>query len=168
MVKNLIPWKRKKHEVEVLKPQGDPTYDLTRGMSDMVNQLFRRFDPEVSSFFRPDFGWSNLPAVDIAETDKEITVTADLPGLDEQDIHVSLENDTLLIRGERKHEKEEKNKNYYRVERSYGTFHRSIALPDGADRDNIKATFKKGVLNVTIGKMPGAKAARRQIPVTVG
>jgi len=166
MVKNLIPWKNKKHEVEVMKPQTDPTYDLTRGMSDMVSRIFRQFDPELGGLIHEDFGLSHLPAVDISETDTEVTVSADLPGLDEKDVQVTLENEVLTIRGERKYEHVEKNKNYHRVERSYGTFHRSITLPEGINQDDVKATFSKGVLNVRIGKRPNAKPLRRRIKVT--
>jgi len=167
MVKNLIPWKKKAHEVEVLKPHADdPTYDLTRSMSDMVEHFFRRFDEDFGGpLFRREFGMARLPQVDLAETDREVTVTADLPGLEEKDIQVSLEDDVLILRGERRHELEEKKKHYHRVERTYGSFHRAIALPEGIDRDNVKATFKKGVLHVTIGKRPDAKPSRRHIPV---
>jgi len=167
MVKNLIPWKKKSHEVEVLKSHDDPTFGLTRGMADMVNQLFRRFDDDLGgSLLRSEFGFSSMPSVDISETDTEVTVSADLPGLEEKDIQVTLENDVLTLKGERKHEHEEKKKNYYRMEKSYGSFHRSVTLPEGIDKDNVKATFKNGVLNVKIGKVPGAKPSQRRIPVT--
>lgn len=173
MVSSLIPWKkRKNNEVEVLRPRyEDPTYDLTRGMSDMMEHVMRRFDSEfgLTPWFRDEttFG-PMMPDVDIAETDDDVTVSADLPGLDEKDIKVTLDGDTLTLRGERKHEREEKHKNYYRSERSYGTFVRSVALPEGIDRDNVKATFKKGVLNVRIAKLPGTKTSRRHIPVEAG
>ncbi|HMO51937.1 MAG TPA: Hsp20/alpha crystallin family protein [Kiritimatiellia bacterium] len=170
MVKNLIPWRKKKHEVEVLRPeQDDPTYDLTRGMADMMDHFFRRFDADFGgSLLRGDFASSATPRLDIAETGEEVTVTADLPGLDEKDIQVSLDGDLLTLRGERRHEHEDKRKNYHRIERSYGSFVRTVALPEGIDRDNVKASFKKGVLTVTIGKTPGAKPSRRRIPVQTG
>ena len=172
MVSNLIPWKkRKNNEVDVLRPRHvDPTYDLTRSMSDMVDHFFRRFDSEfgLSPWSREDAGFGVVPSVDVAETDDEVTVTADLPGLDEKDIKVTLDGDMLTLHGERKQEREEKKKNYYRSERSYGTFTRSIALPEGVDYDNVKATFKKGVLNVRIAKLPGTKTLRRHIPVQAG
>jgi len=166
MVKNLIPWRKKPHEVEVLKQYDDPTFDLTRGMADMVNRLFRRFDDDLGgSLLRSEFGFGSLPSVDISETDSEIIVSADLPGLEEKNIQVTLDNDVLILKGERKHEHKEKKKNYHRIEKAYGVFHRSVTLPEGIDRDNVKATFKNGVLNVTIGKVPGAKPSHRRIPV---
>lgn len=170
MVKNLIPWKRKKHAVEVLKPfDEDPTFNLTRGMSDMVNQFFRRFDAGLDSpLLRPEAGFGGLPQVDVAETENEVTVSADLPGLDEKDIKVSLDGDLLTLRGERRHEHEEKKEHYRCMERSYGSFHRSVVLPEGIDRDHVKATFNKGVLTVRITKMPGAKSSLRHIPVQAG
>lgn len=174
MVTNLIPWRKKSshHEVEVMRPQHeDPAYDLTRGMTDMIDTFFHRFDSEfgVTPWFRGgDTGFARLPNVDIAETDDEVTITADLPGLDEKDITVTLDGETLTLRGERRHEKEEKRKNYYRAERSYGTFVRSMTLPEGIDRDNVKATFNKGVLHVRAGKLPGTKSTRRHIPVVAG
>lgn len=170
MVKNLMPWKKNRHEAEVLHPfRDDPAYELTRGLSDMFDGFFRRFDEEFGSpLMRREFGFSNMPSVDVEETEKEVIVTADLPGLDEKDLKVSLEGDALTLSGERKHEKEEKNKNYHRVERAYGTFTRSIGLPEGIDRDNVKAAFKKGVLTVKIAKLPGAKPSRRHIEVEAG
>ncbi len=174
MVMNLMPWRKKKEsEVEMWRPRRyeDPTYDLTRGMSDMVDHLFRRFDTGFDldrPLLRNNFGFSGLPSVDITETGEDVTVSADLPGLDEKDIKVTLDGDTLTLRGERKHEKEEKSKNYRRVECSYGTFVRSVTLPEGIDENNIKASFKKGVLNIRIGKIPGLASSRKHIPVETG
>jgi HSP20 family protein len=166
MVKNLIPWKKKSHEVEVLSPNDDPTFNLTRGMADMVNQLFRPFNDQWSrSLFRNLSGFTTTPNIDVEETDKEVRVTADLPGLEEKDVQIDLDEHFLTLRGERKDEREKKGKNFHHIERSYGAFHRSIALPDGIDRDNVNATFKKGVLKVTIGKLPGHERSVRRIPV---
>lgn len=166
MVKNLIPWK-KKNDVDVMRPyHDDPTYELTRGMSDIFDTFFRRFDEEPGSpLMRREFGFSAMPSIDVDETDREVTVSADLPGLEEKDINVSLDGDILTLSGERKHEKEERRKNYHRVERAYGSFSRTVALPEGIDHDNVKATFKKGVLTVKIAKLPGAKSLQRHIPV---
>jgi HSP20 family protein len=166
MVKNLIPWKKRNHEVEVLSPNDDPTYNLTRGMAEIVNQLFRPFDDSWSrSLLRTRSGIAAMPKIDVEETDNEVNVTADLPGLDEKDVQIDLDDQFLTLRGERKEEREKKGKNYHHIERSYGAFHRSIALPDGVDRDQVKATFKKGVLKVKIGKLPGHERSVKRIPV---
>jgi HSP20 family protein len=163
---NLIPWKKKNHEVEVVKPHDDPTFGLTRSMADMVNDLFRSFDEEMGGFLsRRDTGWDTFPQVDISETDQDVTVSADFPGLSEKDIKVELDGDYLILKGERKHEHEDKKKNYHRIERSYGSFHRTVALPEGTDPENVNASFKNGELKVRIAKLPDAKKSSRRIEV---
>lgn len=165
MVKNLIPWK-KKHEVEVVPSHDDPTFALTRGMSEMVHQLFRQFDEHLPHpLFRTGAGFNGMPSVDVVETDDEVTVTADLPGLDEKDLQITLDDRVLTLRGERKEEHEKKGRNFRQIERSYGAFHRSIGLPEGIDPDRVEAAFKKGVLQVKIGKLPGTKRSVRRIEV---
>jgi HSP20 family protein len=128
---------------------------------------FGSFQREMNKLFDDFFGgfelspWAPLerrltaafnPRVDVSETDKEIKVSAELPGMDDKDIDVSLTRDTLTIKGEKKEEKEEKEKDYYRVERSYGSFTRSIPLPVEVDTDKVQATFRKGVLEITLPK----------------
>lgn len=105
------------------------------------------------------------PAVDIAEDDTAITIKADLPEVDKKDIHVNVENGMLTIRGERKRDKEEKKKNYHRIERSYGSYERSFSLPEAVDKDKIAAECKNGVLTVTLPKRPEAKAKPAHIEV---
>jgi HSP20 family protein len=107
------------------------------------------------------------PAVDIEEDEKAITIKADLPDVEKKDIHVKVENGTLTISGERKREKEEKKKNYHRIERSYGSYMRSFALPESIDRDKIAAECKNGVLTLTLPKRADAvaKAKAAEIPV---
>lgn len=109
-------------------------------------------------------GWLK-PSVDIAETDKEYTISAELPGVDEKDIDVELSGDSLLIRGKKEHEKEENKNDYHCVERSYGAFQRQLSLPEDADADNIKADFKKGVLTLTVPRKPGHSGTAKQIDV---
>ena len=94
------------------------------------------------------------PRVDVSETDTELKIEAELPGIDEKDVEVVLSDGRLTIKGEKKQEKEEKKKDYHMVERSYGSFARSIVLPFEADPDKVKATFAKGVLTVTVPKPP--------------
>ena len=126
--------------------------------------------------FSRDFGWGPpaaagagmAPRVDVSETDSEIKIEAELPGVDEKDVEVVLSNGRLTIKGEKKQEKEEKKKDYHMVERSYGSFARSIALPFQADPDKVKATFAKGVLNVTVPKPPEVKAKEKKIAIGKG
>jgi HSP20 family protein len=100
------------------------------------------------------------PSVDISETENNVLVKAELPGLDPRDVDLSIERDTLIIRGEKKQESEEKQENYHRIERSYGSFHRSIPLPCKCDPDKVKAKFKNGVLTVTLPKDRSARPRR--------
>jgi HSP20 family protein len=104
--------------------------------------------------------------VDVTDTDKEVKVCAEIPGVDAKDIDVSVEDGRLTIKGEKKCEQEEKEKGQYRMERSYGSFERSIPLPTDVDESKAKAEFKKGVLRLTLPKRPGAPPRRKKIPVT--
>ncbi len=105
------------------------------------------------------------PSVDVAETDEDIVVTAELPGVKQDDVEISVVDDVLTIKGEKKEEKEVKEKNYHRIERSYGSFQRSLSLPVGVQSDKAKATYKDGVLKVTIPKSEEARP--KQIKINV-
>lgn len=113
------------------------------------NSFFDRLFGNLPGLFREGDAW---PAVDVTESRDKYTVTAELPGLDKDDIDVTLEDDVLTIRGEKKKESEAKDESYHRVECSYGTFTRSLRLPGKVDPEHIKASFKKGVLTLSIPK----------------
>lgn len=106
-----------------------------------------------------------VPRVNVSETDKEIKVSAELPGMDEKDIEVLLDRGVLTIKGEKKEEKEDQDGNYHYMERSSGSFHRELPVPEGVDHDKINASFKKGVLRVTIPLLPEAQSERKSIPI---
>ena len=128
----------------------------------LQRQIDRLFDDFTRGF--PAFsGGGNsemLPSVDVTETDKQIEITAELPGLEEKDVQVNFADNVLTIRGEKKAEKEEKDKAYRLVERSYGSFVRSLELPDGVDVNAIKASIDKGVLKVTVPKPAPAQVKK--------
>jgi len=126
---------------------------------------FRRSVFDVEPFWRREVTWATAPAVDIVETDKAYQVTAELPGMDEKNIEVKVVNDGLRIRGEKKEEKEEKKKDYFLSERRYGSFERYFRVPEGVDADKIEASFKKGVLTVTLPKKPEAQKPEKKIEV---
>jgi HSP20 family protein len=109
-----------------------------------------------------------VPAVDVAENETAYKITAELPGMAEKDIEVSLTEDTLTIKGEKRQEHEEKGENRYLSERSYGSFQRSFSLPSGVDRDKLAATFANGVLTVTLPKTPEAQKQAKKIEVKAG
>ena len=123
---------------------------------DRLFEDFARGFPSFRSAERPAL----MPSMDVTESDKEIEITAELPGLEEKDVQINLSDNVLTIRGEKKAEKEEKEKDYHLVERSYGSFSRALQLPSGVDADAIKATIDKGVLKVTVPK-PAAAVAKK-------
>lgn len=106
------------------------------------------------------------PPVDIYEDSANVFIKAELPGMDQKDIEVKIENNTLILRGERKHEQEVKKENYHRVERFYGSFQRSFSLPQTVDQENVKASCDKGVLTIILPKKEEDKP--KQITVEVG
>jgi len=111
-------------------------------------------------------GGSWAPAVDIYEQDGNIVLKAELPGLDLKDVDIRVENNTLTLRGQRKLDEQVKRDNYHRVERAYGAFTRSFALPNVVDAENIKAEYKDGLLRVTLPKREEAKPKQIRINVT--
>jgi len=139
-----------------------PWEDLER-MEEEMEDMVRTFSRHVpwSRLRERGNGW--LPAVDMMERKDEIVVRADLPGLQEKDIEVSVQDGMLTLRGERKEEREEKDEDYYCCERVAGKFFRTLALPAGVDAEHVKATFKNGVLEVHIPRTKEAKAKRIEI-----
>jgi HSP20 family protein len=116
-----------------------------------------------TEFFR-DRPWNMAPAVDMTEKDKEFEITAELPGLDEKDLEVKLANGNLTIKGEKKEQSEEREKDYYLSERRYGSFVRSFPVPEGVSADKVEASFAKGVLTIKLPKTAAAQAEKK-IPV---
>ena len=142
-----------------------------------VDRLFDDFDGgfwrspfhmpsfDVAPFRRGEATAAAMPAVDVSETDKAYEITAELPGMDEKNVEVKLANGVLTIKGEKQDEKEETQKDYYMRERSFGSFERTFAVPDGVDSDKIEASFKNGVLSVTLPKSAEAQKAEKKIAV---
>jgi HSP20 family protein len=108
------------------------------------------------------------PSMDVNETDKDITVLAELPGMEPEDIDISLDRSGLRIKGEKRANKEEQGKDYYRVERSYGSFQRVIPLPCEVDQDKINATYKRGVLKVVLPKARPEREISKRITINSG
>jgi HSP20 family protein len=124
-----------------------------------VDRLFDGFSRSLSGFSPRTL----MPSMDLAETDKEIELTAELPGMEEKDVQLNVVDNHLTIRGEKKNQREEKEKDYHLVERHYGSFTRTVELPPGVNPDSIKAVMSKGVLKVTVPKP--APAQTRKIEV---
>src|SRR5678816_1690979 len=125
-------------------------------LQDRVNRIFREsYSPEGPGDALTTANFA--PPVDVYEDEHNITLKIEVPGIDEKDIDVRLENNTLTVHGERKFEKEEKEENYRRVERQYGSFTRTFTLPNTVDAENVTANYDKGVLNVQLAKKSEAK-----------
>jgi HSP20 family protein len=164
MIGNLVPWGRSRG-VASREPE-DVFTQLHREMNSLFDNAWRGFGvPAVAG----DSSVSQLqPTTDIAETDKEYEVTVELPGIDEKDVEVTLSNGVLSIKGEKKFEREEKKKDYYLSERSFGSFQRSIRVPDGIDPEKVSAAFNKGVLTLKLPKLPEVQASTKKIAVKTG
>lgn len=137
----------------------DPIRELDSLQGDM-NRLFDRFF-EGRAGNRSARRW--IPAMDLVETEDHLVLRGDLPGLTEDDVNVEIKDNVLTVSGERKAENEEKGEGYHRVERSFGSFSRSLSLPQGVEPDQVEATFDNGVLEVRIPKPAEAKPRRVQI-----
>jgi HSP20 family protein len=124
-----------------------------RTMFDLMEDLWR-------TPMETGLGQMEYPAVNISEDDKNITVEAELPGMDSKDIDISLQNNMLVLQGEKRFEDEQTQGNYQRIERSYGAFSRTIPLSSSVDEDNVKASFKNGILSVTLPKREAAQGKK--------
>lgn len=151
----LEPW-------ESVERRGDPF----RWLSEIRKEMNRLFEEAFGSAVEPVTTREWSPAVEMYENKDEVVVKAELPGLKESDIDVSVSDGVLTIRGERKHEEEKKEKGYYRSEWWYGAFRRSIPLPTGTDPDKIKATYHDGILEVKFPKPEEAKPKQVKVEVS--
>jgi HSP20 family protein len=134
-----------------------------------MDRLFDSFLGGVPSLTSLRQGFSGAqvmtPTLDVKENEKEIVVKADLPGMDEKDINLTIHNGVLSLRGEKKSEHTDERENYHVMERSYGSFQRSIRLPDTIDEDKAEARFDKGVLTITLPKRPETVSAQKKIEI---
>jgi len=145
-----------------------PILQLHREIDRLFDDAFRGFGFPALNMPQWPSDWSGMlkPALDIQETDKQYKIALEVPGVEEKDIQITLDNDVLMVRGEKRQEQEKKEGGFHRVERSYGSFQRALNLPDDANQDSIKASFKNGVLTVTIDKREvSAPKQGRSIPI---
>jgi len=182
-LKKLAPWNwfskendMDGHAVPVNRRPSIEKNSMLTPSPNAFSDIDRLFDTAFNGFGRSLFGKRpNLlegisssqlkPRLDLVATEKEYTICVEIPGVDEKDIQLQTANDTLTIFGEKKQAVEEKNKHYYRVERSYGSFQRVLSLPQDADQDKINARFKKGVLTITIPRKVLAGSNVKQIQI---
>ena len=163
---DLIPWKKNRQEKDLQRQ--DPISELQQEM----NRLFEDFfdQPHALSRLSGESGLqtSFSPSVDISETDQEIRVAVELPGMDPENIEVSYTGNALTISGEKQTESEQQEEHFYRKERSYGSFRRSIPLPGTIQEEDIEASFKNGVLQVRLPKSSEARERASRIEIKQG
>lgn len=172
-VKDLVPLRRRARQLPAQNESAGlehPVLSLQRA----TNQLFDRYWQELGWPLGAAGGlmdrlWTqekwDWPRLDLRETDSAIQVTADLPGVDKDNIEVSVQGDRLIIRGEKRSEDERREGNYYQVERSYGSFHRQVWLPAEVNPDKVEANYKDGVLTIDLPKTEEVKAKTKKIAV---
>lgn len=182
-INKLAPWNWFKKEQEqegkhlpVTRQESRASYpgsvfQIHQEIDRMFDDVFRNFGLS-SPGGRPGSSLAQAewlkPTLDVGATDKEYHISIELPGVDEKDVQVELSGDTLIVKGEKKQEKEEKEKNYYRVERSYGSFQRVLSLPGDADANGITADCKNGVMTINVPRKAARDDAARQIEVKTG
>lgn len=159
-LRNLVPSLSRKR-VPVRYGYDDPFSLLQQDINSLFDGLFKDFEPDLFGGTAHAFN----PGIEVSESDKEITISAELPGMDEKDITVSVSDDKLTLEGEKKEERESTEKDYVVKERSYGSFKRVIPLYPDIEAEKIKAHFKKGVLKIRIPKTVAAAKAKKKIIV---
>ena len=158
---SLIPWRNKEREgVPAATSLGALKSEMDRLFDSFVREPFGMLD--WPTFMGGDKWW---PAIDVCETDKEVTVRAELPGIDPKEIDVSVTGDQLVISGEKKEKTERKGDGYLHNETRYGSFRRAVPLPEGVDSEHVDAQYANGVLTLTLAKTPAAAAKRIEIKV---
>lgn len=162
----MTPWRRNSRSL-TRREEDHPFLSLRREMDSLFEDFFKGFEMEPWGKLWGEGNSSNFsPRVNVSENEKEIQVTAELPGIDPENVDVSLSRDVLTIKGEKKEEKKDEKDNYYRLERSYGSFARSIPLPAGlVNNDQVDANFKNGVLTITLPKREETQPTTKRISV---
>jgi HSP20 family protein len=164
-VRDLIPWGRSNNRAPAPYREDDrnPFLSLHREMNRVFDDFFRDFDMRLPMMGGAGFngGW---PHIDVSETDKELTITAELPGMEEKDVELLLEDGALRLKGEKRAESEDKERQF--SERYYGHFERRIPLDAEVQADKAQAQFKNGVLTVTLPKDPDAQPKSRRIAIS--
>jgi HSP20 family protein len=159
---SLIPW-RDKTQVDAHPEYSDPFTSFRREVDRMFDDFFRSAGQGLQPW---SASWHAMaPRIDISDSDKELVITAEMPGLDEKDFEVTLAGDLLTIKGEKKTENEDRNGNAYYVERRFGSFSRSVRLPFEAGDEQVEANYDRGVLTVRVPKPAEAQRHVRRIEV---
>jgi len=159
-LRNLLPAVNR----PLVRDDDHPFYAIQRQMNSLFDDFFSGFDALPRRPAADGFG-AFSPSIDVKEGDKEFVIRAELPGVEEKDIDITVTSDAVTIKGEKKEEKEDKGKNYYYMERSYGSFNRTIPLGAETQAEKAEASFKNGVLHITLPKSPTAKAKGTKVSI---
>ena len=160
----LLPMRRQRRNIPARRGAGrDAFSELERLRNEFFDNFFGDF--ALSSPLTSELAMEFNPRVNVTEDENGVYLSAELPGMDEKDIELSVTDDAITIKGEKKQENEDKSKNYYRSERSWGSFQRSIALPEHVDTDKAEAAFEKGVLTITLPKVETEKSKAKKIAI---
>ncbi|MCA9402266.1 MAG: Hsp20/alpha crystallin family protein [Candidatus Omnitrophica bacterium] len=151
---NLVPWKQREAEL-----------DIFDDLEEFQRELNRLFDINLHRPWKKTNGGSFLPAVDLIDEKEFIRVKAELPGMKKDEIEISVDNDSLTIKGEKKEEKETKDKEFVRSERYYGAFNRTFSLPSGIDPQKVDAVYKDGILEIKLIKKEDSRQKQRKIEI---
>ena len=160
---SLIPWKRGQNiQVSRESALGTPISEFRAEMDRLLSRCFGGTSFEPARWFE-EAGWSTrefVPSIDVVENDKQITIRAEVPGMDPKDVDVNVSGNVLTIHGQKKESTEDKGADYYHCERRFGSFTRSLELPATADLDNVSAEQSNGVLTICVKKLPTAQAKK--------
>lgn len=182
-VSNLIPRRNRKSRLPVsvdrhsrypMEAWEQPFIELRKATDRLFEDFFRGFRGQLPVKWNPweltpdIFGIDGWPRVDMSETDEEVKVTAELPGVEKDNIDISVTDDRITIRGQKEEKEEKRKRGYYQMERSFGSFQRSFMLPCEVESDQVDASFKDGVLSVTLPKSAAARERTKKIPVRAG
>jgi HSP20 family protein len=184
-IKKLAPWnwfRKEEEEAGTTVPvrhtgKTQPQRRLSGSLGQLQQEMDHLFDNFFKGFELSPFSSGNIfagsltngllkPTLDIGATEKEYAISIEVPGVDQKDIKLEISGNTLTVRGEKKQEQEEKKKNYYRMERSYGSFQRVLSLPEDADQGKIDAVFKNGVLTITMPRKALPQSAVKRIEIS--
>ncbi|MDT8271738.1 MAG: Hsp20/alpha crystallin family protein [Desulfomonilia bacterium] len=164
-MKYMTPWKWGRKDIaESSEYEGHPVDMFRREMDRLFDDFFKGFGLRTFGEERDVYGKFS-PQINMTEDEKFIQVTAELPGMDEKDIEVNLTKDSITIKGEKKEETEQKDKGVYYLERSFGSFMRAIPLPQEVDGNKAEASFKKGVLKISLPKLAREKQTQKKITI---
>jgi len=180
-LKKLVPWNWFKKEDEYNRQTALPVHRLGNNqITHPVQQFHQEIDRMFDDFFRgfgfPAMGFGRVvpslaqsewlkPTVDIAASEREYTISVEIPGVEEKDFNLDLSDGTLRISGQKRQEREEKEMNYYRMERSFGSFQRVVSLPEDVDEDGITAKYSNGVLTIKLPRKSKPKTESRKIAI---